>query len=92
MILIVKRRAWPAGGWGYLGEEAGDEWEPLTSIQFGEGGVAASTARSNAGSRVPTGSASSADTIPILPAITDASAVAPAHVEVPRFLKQGRAT
>ena len=29
MILIVKRPALPGGGWGYLGEEAGDECELL---------------------------------------------------------------
>ena len=27
MILTVKRPALPAGGWGYLEEEAGDEFE-----------------------------------------------------------------
>jgi len=33
MILIVRRPAYAAGGWGYLGEEAGDEWEPLAPAE-----------------------------------------------------------
>ncbi|HSB36492.1 MAG TPA: hypothetical protein VLH41_06410 [Thermoanaerobaculia bacterium] len=45
MILIVKRPAYPAGGWGYLGEEAGDEWEAPGTVRSGEGCIAASSPR-----------------------------------------------
>jgi hypothetical protein len=39
MILIVKRPVLSAGGWGYLGEEAGDECEPPAPARSGEGGA-----------------------------------------------------
>ncbi len=41
MILIVKRPVCTGGGWGYLGEEAGDEWEFPAPARYGEGGASA---------------------------------------------------
>ena len=71
MILIARRPASPGGGWGYLGEEAGDEYELPAPGRSGEAGAAAAPGRFAAGSRAPARGASAADTIPVLPAITD---------------------
>jgi hypothetical protein len=81
MILIVKRPTHAGGGWGYLGEEAGDECEPPAPARSTAGAVVAFPAGSNAGSRVPAGEASAADTLPVLTAIADAGAAARLYLE-----------